>query len=106
MLKLSEARYQAGPSTPYVSSAMSTSVELEGVIVVSAFDLDGSILAIDLVDSHGEHYLIADNRYGEYLLRHIGKKVCVEGLVTSEDSIRQIEINKYQIMMIKDVEKK
>ena len=71
--------------------------EIEGNLVVSAHDLDGSILAVDLVDVKGTHYLVADNLKGEHLLRHVGKTVSVAGRLIEEKAMRILEVDKDNI---------
>ena len=73
-------------------------VELEGRIMVSEFDIDGSILAVDLIDFEGQKYLVADNLKGEHLIRHVGKKVFVTGRIINERTMRIIEVDSYSLI--------
>ena len=71
--------------------------EVEGNLVISARDLDGSVLAVDIVDLNGRHYLVADNTKGEHLLRHAGKTVFAMGRLIEEQAMNILEVDQYSI---------
>lgn len=71
--------------------------DLSGYIQVAAYDLDGSVLAVDIIDSSGKKYLVADNPKGESLLRQIGKNVVASGQVSYETYGRLIAIESFQV---------
>lgn len=71
--------------------------EIKGSLVVSAHDIDGSILAVDLVDLSGTHYLVADNLNGERLLRHVGEQVSITGRLIQERAMTILEVDKYRL---------
>lgn len=58
--------------------------KLRGVINVAAYDLDGSVLAVELRDDKGACFLVADDAKGEALLRLVGKTVEVTGNISQE----------------------
>lgn len=71
-------------------------VDIEGIVRVSAYDIDGSILAVDIVDSTGNAYLVADNQMGISLLNSVGEKVYVQGELSQDSFGTLLTIKKFQ----------
>jgi len=72
--------------------------ELTGKLEVAAHDLDGSVLAVELVLNNGMKLLVADNPKGEALLRAAGQKVRINGEVSFECFGLMVTVESYCIL--------
>lgn len=74
-------------------------IEVEGIIDPAGFDLDGTLLAVEIVTHDPKRkYLVDDTPQGQALLKRLGHGIRVSGLVRTEDGLSIIKVIKVQAL--------
>ena len=66
-----------------------------GTIQIAAHDVDGSILAVNLCTDDGRVFLIEDNKKGEVLTKHVGRRATLKGLYRKDEGLHLLSVDQF-----------
>ena len=72
--------------------------KLAGKIEAAGYDLDGSLIAVQLKVRSGKTFLIEDNPKGEQLLRYLGHSVEAEGNTRKDIGMSILCVEKFVVL--------